>query len=252
MLIYLYGADTYRRGKKLQEIVTAYSKKHGGESQGIFYMDEKDSLAKLSNFLESQSLFDVAKLAVVYGADEEPKSAALIKKFLEDKKTTIVVLSLKKLPKEFAFLLKKPALAQEFSVLEATELYTFIKTEAKERNITLTSDILASLSNIFQSDTWGIVTELEKIALGGSIEQKMSTPAFFPLVQMLKKRSDMTTRIRALGHLLETEDPVAIFNITAAIVDEDLKIVMADYDIAIKSGKLEYEEALTKLALGNF
>ncbi len=249
MLIYLYGADSYRRAQKLKEIIAAYEKKHSGLTKDVFYLDEKEAFERLTLFLETQSLFGSAKLVVIYSADEAPGSAKLLKTFLEEKTTTIIVISDKKLPKEFAYLLKKPAITQEFEPLETSALYAFIKKEAEERGATLTSDTLRYLSELFGADTWGIVTELEKLALGGRVSTVLHPPAFFPLVQQIKRRGDMRSCLLALGHLLETEDPAAIFNVTASIADPELKIKMADYDIAIKSGKLEYEEALLDLAI---
>ncbi len=227
----------------------AYEKKHSRLTRHVFYMGEKESLDRLQSFLKEQSLFDTTKFAVIYDADEAPEVAKLLKTALENKATTIVVVSEKKLPKELAFLLKKPVLAQLFAALDTADLYAFIKTEAKNRNIELTPDMLRYLSEVFQSDTWGIVTELEKLFLGGHMSAALHAPAFFPLIQTLKRPGDTQSRLTALGYLLESEDPAAIFNVTASIADPLLKIKMADYDIAIKSGKLEYEEALTDLAI---
>ena len=249
MLMYLYGTDSYRRSKKLAEILSAYTTKHGAITHEAFFMQEKGALDRLREFLGNQSLFGNVRLAVVYHPDEAEGSAKLLKESSEDKTKTIVVISDKKLPKEFSFLLKKPALTQEFEALREAEFYAFIKKEALERGATLTPETLRMLAEALPGDMWGIVTNLEKIALGGEVNATIQTPAFFPLVQALKKQGDIRSRLRALGHLLETEEPAAVFNVTASIADPALKIKMADYDIAIKSGKLEYEEALLDLAL---
>ena len=87
------------------------------------------------------------------------------------------------------------------------------------------------------------------MALGGTSGASAFTPAFFPLIQTLKKPGNVRACLAALGYLLATEDPAAVFNVTASIADPNLTVQMADYDVLIKSGKLEYEEALTDLAV---
>ncbi len=251
MLIHLYGPDAYRRKQKLQEIVSAYEKKHSALTRGVFYLDETEALDRLRLFLGSQSLFDAAKLAVVYGlADAPSEFPKFLKTFLQHTTTTIVAISEKKLGKEFAFLLKKPSISQSFDPLTASALSAFIKTESEHRGLALTADMLRYISQAFQSDTWRIVTEIEKLSLGGEAGQATAAiPAFFPLVQSFKNGRSVESRLVALGYLLESGDPAAVFNITASIADSRLKIKMADMDVAIKSGKLEYAEALTDLAL---
>ena len=46
-------------------------------------------------------------------------------------------------------------------------------------------------------------------------------------------------------------DPAMIFNISAAspYLTKEQKVKMADYDVAIKSGKLEYNEVLLSMML---
>jgi len=57
------------------------------------------------------------------------------------------------------------------------------------------------------------------------------------------------TRLAALEELFLTRDPAAkIFNILSAFAP-NRAAQFAEYDYAIKNGKLDYEEALTDLAL---
>jgi len=247
MLIYLYGPDTYRRSKKLKEILTQYEAKHSGLAVHHFDIDEKDTQALCAEFIIDQSLFSTTKLGIVHTKGKNKEEAELFKSVLNDTETTLIIVSDKKLTTGYSFLNKKPTLSQEFKLLKTTDLYTFIKKEANEKKIALTPELLRSLSELFGSDTWGIVTELEKIALGGTLKTYQSTPDFFSLVQRFSK-GPARARFIALAYLLETQDPVATFNITAALADKDLKIKMADLDVAIKSGKLEYPEALALIA----
>jgi hypothetical protein len=63
------------------------------------------------------------------------------------------------------------------------------------------------------------------------------------------RSSDMRNRLSALEMLLATGDPPPkIFNILAAQWREKTR-EMAEYDFAVKSGKLEYDDALLALVL---
>ena len=72
---------------------------------------------------------------------------------------------------------------------------------------------------------------------------RLNVPEFFPLVQMLKS-GETRSRLKALWYLLETSEPAVVFNMLASLTSGSGKIKMADYDAAIKSGKLDYEEVL--------
>ncbi len=249
MLIYLYGPDAYRRQCKEIELVDQYQKKHSALAIERFNLDEKDSLERLKNFATNQSLFDPNKLVLVYNLEADTDLKNFLKSILESKNITLIISAEKKLPKEFDFLLKKPALAQEFEALTASQLETFLKKEADRRQLKIKLEIFKDLAEAFEKDTWGAVMELEKIDLGSKLEKRVAEPEFFPLVQKLKSRLPISVKLPALAYLLENDDPAKVFNIVAALMDPAGKIKMADYDVAVKSGKLEYAEALLDFVL---
>ena len=73
---------------------------------------------------------------------------------------------------------------------------------------------------------------------------------FFAMIGKLSGRSPFSQKISSLTWLLETDEPAKIFNMLSAFAKApEEKIKMADYDVAIKSGKLEYEEALLDLVI---
>jgi len=291
MLVYLYGSDSYRRRQKLNSIIAEYQKKHSALSHEHFYLDEEDAWERLKVFAGNQSLFDKTKLGAVHPVtprksrtsdrggmarqnqvieevpsfrtgsngvhnleeleNEGKEIKEFLKSYLEDKNTTLVIIADKKL-KGFEFLLKPPAISQEFEPLKGAELMNFVKKEAETRGIKISLSHLSLLISAFAGDTWGIITELEKMSLGGKPEAQTKAPEFFPAIQTIKsRRLPIGARLSALAYLLENEEPAAVFNVTASIADPELKIKMADYDIMVKSGKLEYEEALTDLVLTN-
>ena len=249
MLIYLFGPDAYRRTKKLSEITDAFKKKHPSSDVSRFSLLEKGSHDALSAFLGSQSLFDGAKFAILTDLEDASKETAeLIKEHEETKHTTLLVVSDKKLGSPFTFLTKEPVLFQQFDSLEATDLETFIKKESSLRDMALAPEDAKTLALSFKGDSWGLINELEKISLGAKTTRHTNEPAFFPLIQSLRSY-DLKNRLTAVTYLIEREEPAAAFNIATGVLGASFKKKMADYDILIKSGKLEYEEVLLDLVL---
>lgn len=249
MIIYLYGPDSYRRREKLKEIVVKYQEKHSGLTIGRFDFSEYGDWEDFKDFIKNQSLFSVGgkKLAICRPAggdsiDEEFTRA--LKLLVEDKNISVIIDADSALSNPFNFLLRKPVLSQVFDELKPQMMAAFIKKEAERRGFKIIPQTVNNLLRRYGFNTWAIVTELDKLALGGLSDHDPAAPHFFVLLNRAK-RGDLT----AMNWLLETEEPAIIFNIFASQAEPDLKIKLADYDAAIKSGKLDYEEALLDLAI---
>jgi len=247
MIIYLYGPDSYRRQEKLKEIVANYKKKHSTITIDKFIEGEFE---RFGDFIKNQSLFDSFKLAIIFEAfiSENKNFAELLKAHLNSKNIILLISVDKKLPKEFNFILNSSAetsvLSQSFEKLETTQIENFVKKEALKRDLKLPIQTINSLVRANSSDLWGIVNDLDKLELGGKLEESLAEPEFFSLINRVR-RGDIT----ALEILLHKQEPAMIFNIIASQAGPDLKEKMADYDVAIKSGKLDYEEALLSVIL---
>ena len=193
-------------------------------------------------------------------------------------------------------------MVEEFTELTGQKLKLFIQKKSKEIGINLNPDALDFLVSIFKSNTWALMTELQKIRwlapldpagpgleagdeksassepskktifLDGDLtglapETKTASPDLaklrevvnyslddnsFPLINALGYEGDLGQRLITLERLFQMrEEPVKIFNILASrtyLSFEDLQ-KMADYDIMVKSGKMEYEEVLLDLIL---
>jgi len=253
MLFYLYGPDSYRRNQVLRDTILAgYQKKHSGLSVQEFSFENDEALEALTAFLSSNSLFDTTKLAIITEPEEgKPKPLAnLLNEFVEDKNKTIVVVANKKLTKEFAFLFEKPIKSQEFELLDRPHMLSFLKKEAERLGlVTIDAKVLNTLVDAYESDTWAAMTELEAIASGKQFDPPQSVPDFFPLIQGMKGGGVLGKQLRALHHLFEHYEAAAAFNMIASMADAGSKMQMADYDVAIKSGKFDYPEALLDLVL---
>src|SRR3989344_8729265 len=140
MLITLYGADSYRRLRKLKEIVDTYTLKQGNFSRERFPLVEKSDLENLRGFLSNQSMFGSKKLVILDEPFEfeDPKSLKeLLKRHTESTDTTILISTTKKHPATFKFIEEKPNRFEEFVLPKGKELTSFIKKEADRLNVPL-------------------------------------------------------------------------------------------------------------------
>jgi DNA polymerase III delta subunit len=267
MFIFLYGPDDYRRIQKKREIIAEFERKHSGLGLGFFDLAADGAMDALTEFARNQFIFDSAKLAVTENAFEmEPAALAKLLKPLAAAKDTAILIAEKEKPtKALAFLLEKPSLSQRFENLEGVEWLAFIKAAAKQAGITLADAALRFLAAVHQGNSWALVTELQKLAAlrtragkagsAAAIEGKdldaldlEAAPNYWALLNGLKSY-DAKTRLFALERLFAMNDPAAkIFNILAAQAGEKIPR-MAEYDRAVKSGKLDYEEVLLDLAI---
>ena len=130
MVIFLYGADSYRRNGKLRELVQSYKNKH--EEIDLLLIDledEPDSWARARDFLNQPSLFLNSKVLIVREAAsvEEKEWLAVLKRELETPKSFVLVSDRGKPPRKFGFLLKGPAVSQSFPELEGASLKIFLQ-----------------------------------------------------------------------------------------------------------------------------
>ena len=264
MLILLYGPDDYRRLQKKRELVAEFTKKRG--TLGLKYFDFAGPIATVATtkedfaeFTKTQSLFASARLVVFENAFElEAKDLAkLLKPFADDKSLTILLSEREKPVKTLSFLLEKPAISQKFENLEGAELVSFIAAEAKKLGLKIALPAAQFLAAVYQNNTWALATELAKLAAWKPTIERRDLDAFdlevAPNYWMLlngMKSFDARTRLTTLEKLLSMSDPAAkVFNILAAQAGPRTS-QFAEFDFAVKSGKLDYEEVLVDLAIG--
>ncbi|MFH1759029.1 MAG: hypothetical protein ABH822_00505 [Patescibacteria group bacterium] len=216
-----------------------------------FYFDESDTeWQKFKDFTNAQSLFGGSRLAIVSGLAFKDEAASLFKLLVKKEGVVVLLSEEKKLGREFDFLIKRPVIHQEFANLNRQQFGGFIIKEAKERGVELSNEHSESLVGLCAGDTWAAVTELDKISLSkpetrnpkSETNPKSQIPNLFGAIYKLG-RGDLKYRLTTLEGLLDQEDAAKIFNLTA--YSSGRKNEFADYDAAIKSGKLDYEMALT-------
>ncbi|MBI5079079.1 hypothetical protein HZB06_00160 [Candidatus Wolfebacteria bacterium] len=271
MIILFYGPDSYRRQQKLNAIIDEYQRKHSAFSCGYFNLDPsansgQEEFLKLKEFASQRLLFDNKRLAIVKGEPEEEISGEF-KKFLAacaDSSELTVLISWDKKPlKKFEPIFKKAFLVEEFRNYSDEKAVFFAKKEAARRGIVLSDQAADFLADFFAGDSWGLISELDKLSFLNKKELDIEdlkaagdynqSPNIFGYINAVSGNWPLKRKILNLEKLfLAREEPAKIFNILAGLdrLTNELIRRLADYDIMVKSGKLDYEEALLDLALG--
>jgi DNA polymerase III delta subunit len=269
MIIFLYGEDSYRRGRKLKELVKAYREKHASVDMTTFDLeDDPDNWQRARDFLGQPSMFVDTKLIVIKEAQtvDGKEWIKLLKEQTDAKKIFVIISDRKPAKAKFKFLLKEPIKSQEFSDLEGAALSAFIKKEAALREMRLAGSALKFfLTGISEGRDRSIraVNELEKLYLQG-FRDEVSQAELRESIRFEKKEAvwkaasailrsrDLPSRLGALENMfLQREAPSYVFNSLGFQAKGKAALRLADYDVSIKSGGLEYEEALTDFVIDN-
>jgi DNA polymerase III delta subunit len=204
----LYGADTYRSRKKLNEIIAEYRAKTGGGDTNLYRFDAQEhDLVSLRAAAAGDSLFASKKLIIV----ERPFTAGgqfeLTRLTLEHnrvKPDCLLVAWDEALEGEAGERLADAAAyfdkAQEFSPLRGTALNRWINEEARSAGVTLSPAEFSALA-VKNGDLWSLRNEMEKLAVnpgarspGASIGESV----IFDLGDTF-----FSSPVQALRHLLE-------------------------------------------------
>ncbi len=257
MIVFLYGPDSYRRLARKNFYAGQFEKKYGIPARQIDLAAE-DGLVRLEEAAKGQSLFEARQLLILENAfAPEPKKLLPLLEFFKNSKESNLLLTEDKKPvKALEALLKKPVIAEELPILKDAAWAKFARDEAKKAGAKIAPEALAFLAEAYAGDSWGLVTELRKSA--GASEPL--TPAdlegmgverprdYWFLVNALRNPRP-AARLSALEAMLSAGEPAAkIFNILAALWSQRAADFAA-YDRAVKFGRMDYDEALTDLAL---
>lgn len=267
MILVLYGQDNYRRLKKISSIVSEFVKKHPHASVRRFDFSHlpEEEIIGFKEFIKNQSLFESAKLGVLKNSLAECGDRRVLKKLLEAAMTseaiTLILSEEKVIAKEFLFLKddknSKYVKSQEFALLDEGQLAVYAKREADARGLSLDVPAQKILAGKFKNDTWGLITAIEKLSLlgrpprGAEICDVLDINEEYNFIDCIRQIAYGNTqaKISTLERLLaQKDDEAKIFNVLAYQKKEQV-MQFADYDLAVKSGKIDYEEALLDFAL---
>ena len=178
MIYFLYGEDSYRSKRKLEEIIEGYKKVHKS-GLNLIYIDtkEKDFKDFYSN-LQTNSMFAEKKLIVlknVFPAKSKSASGGSAKfqeEFLENVKDfghtndIIVVYEEKESDKRTKLykVLQKQAKCQEFNNLQPAALKKWVAQEFNSNKAKINLDALDLLVSYVKSDLWRMANEINKLS----------------------------------------------------------------------------------------
>lgn len=269
MIVCLYGVDSYRRNGKLRELIVAYREKRPAVDMFSVDLEENpDDWARAADFLHQPSLFETSKLLLVkeFGFCEEKSWKKMLQAYVDDRGVFIFLSQANTPTKAFQFLLKEPVVVQKFEELSGAFLESFLKKEAGTRGLAFAPDAFRFfslyISSLKTERSWEAMQALEKISLAGfaqpisasdikTIIDYKEQEAVFMLARKILFARDVSSRLVFLEKLFRAADPAYAFNSLAYQACGDALVRFADYDVAVKSGKLEYEEALLEFVVSS-
>lgn len=271
MLIYLYGKDSYRRQKKLSSILDSYKKKHQNSDVETFNLEEDESeWQEAKDFLRQPSMFSDSKIVVVKeGTKVDKKSWTSVLKEYKDKKDAFILItdSSKKPKKKFKFLIEEDEniRSQKFKELKGKSLKAFVYKLFKEEGVRLdkkAESFFLSYLEAHDSKSWLAVNEIKKISLSGfdnpvsltDVEKLISWipkgKMFNETRKLFRSGASPGLKLPVLEKLISrNESNPHVFNMLGVQAKGQSNSILADLDIKIKSGQLEYEEALLDFVL---
>jgi len=187
MIIFLYGQDSYRAKKKLEEIILGYKKVHKSGLNLVYFDVEEKDYKDFSNNFKITSMFKEKKLVILKNIFSDLKFQEEFLKNIKDLKSTediIVVYEIDKIDqrnKLFKSLIKESKY-QEFSLLEDRFLRSWIKKEFERYGSKIEQDAEDLLLVYAGNDLWKLESEIKKLSN-------------FKLESVIKK-TDIETMIR--------------------------------------------------------
>lgn len=269
MIIYLYGPDSYRRREKLRALVREYRVKQAqGDVLEVDLDETPDDWKRVRDYLNQPSMFSEAKAAIV----REPRSVDekawrdFLKSHIETPKTFLFVSDEDAPTKPFAFLCGDTVTSQEFPRLTERALEAFLKHEADTREVSFAPDawrFFCEYVNANAEPSWTGVNELDKVALA-RFPQPVSLVNLRTLIDWLSRRDVSYSARQILSSpgvdrklvylealFAQHEAPSYIFNSLGFQAQGKTALALAEYDISVKRGGLEYEEALLDFVLSS-
>lgn len=170
MIIFLYGEDTFRSKRKLQEIIEEYKKVHKNGLNLTIIDCQSADFGDFKREIETVSMFKEKKLIILknaLSASEFEKPLLDYKDNLsKDKTNTIVFFEDEKVDsrKSFFKFLEKNSKSQECKSLSALQLLAFAKKGFEKTGVKIQNEALEQLVIFCGSDLWRLSNEIKKLA----------------------------------------------------------------------------------------
>jgi DNA polymerase III subunit delta len=258
MFIFLYGPETYRLQKRLEEILGDYKKDHKNDLNLRFFEGTDFSFQDFKNETKTESMFKEKKIFIL-------KNIFSNKIFKEDflksvesftKSEEIIIFcqegEVDKRESLFKFL-QKTAKTQEFLFLEKKELADWLKKEIIKYKAEITPETIEKLVNFVGSDLWQLENEIIKLlnyAQGRKIKPedvdllvrpKIENDIFETINSLAEKRKDIALFLLH-QHLTKGDSPLYLLSMinfqfrNLLVVKELMDKKTPYYEIAKRSG----------------
>jgi hypothetical protein len=247
MVIYLYGPDSYRRIKNKEAYLAATRNKYPYANLNYFDFSQ-NAESDFLNFAQATPLFSPVRVAVLSKTSELSKEGRdVIKAACDSPLINLIIDEDKVLPVEYAFLKKKASVVEDFPLLTGPAWREFATAEGVRLGMEVKDTRLIQLVTTYEGDSWSFATEAARGALhSGAVCNLIIPPSDIPGFAFGRREERLLNlaRMSALG-----EAPARLFYASAAMTAKNHTPLWAGYDAAVKTGKLDYEEALLDFAL---
>jgi DNA polymerase-3 subunit delta len=167
MILLLYGEDTFRLKRKLNEIINYYKKKHKSGLNLRFLDLREKNFEDFKNEIQSSPMFSEKKFLILENAS---LNSTFKEKFLKEiekfKSQDIILLFLEKqnvLKDPFFQELKKHSKYQEFKPLNLLKLKYWVREEFKRYGKEIEKEALFRLIELIGNDLWQLDNEIKKL-----------------------------------------------------------------------------------------
>lgn len=261
MITVLLGPDGYRRAQRARQLIAEFASAHPHAPLLRIDGDAEDAGERFTEFVRSSSLFESRKLVVVEPlfASGTKALADTVKHIAEDASCVVLIHAGTAPESPFTFLKKegKGIVVEQYLKLTGAKRDAWLANEAKAQGVTLAPAAMQLLTEAYGSDTWSIATELQKLASypGGRVSEAdlaalgiETAPDFIGGIRGLMA-PEVGERLASLARLLASGEPAQkVFSMLPYWWPARLDMFAA-YDRGVKSGKLDYEEALTDILI---
>jgi len=221
MIIFLYGQDTYRSRRKLNEIIERYKKIHkSGLNLKYLNLSEK-GFEDFKDGFQSISMFAEKKLIIL---EEAFTNQSFKENFLKNSKKFIdsgdIILfhETKETPRSnplFKFL-KKCAKSQEFKLLEGKNLKNWVKKEIENYKVKINPMALEKLIDYVGNDLWQMANEIGKLVSyksGKRVDEAIASSLPFANARVIEvKDIELLVKPKIEPEIFKTIDAIASRN----------------------------------------
>ena len=179
MIYFIYGKDSYRSKKKLEEIIEGYKKVHKS-GLNLIYIDAKNvSFKDFYSSFKITPMFAEKKLIILTNVFDSTKfQEELFEniKNIEELKDIVIIYETEAADKRIKLFksLEKNVKCQEFDDLQPAQLKKWTLLEFEKNKVAINSDALDLLIGFVGNDLWQMTNEINKLAnyKSGSVVKK--------------------------------------------------------------------------------